>query len=514
MTFIQRVIRANGSKMDARETVDLMIVHGTVLTMDRSDRVVDRGAVAIHDNKIVDVGDGDTLLAQYQPANVIDAANKVVLPGLIDTYGHAGHGLIRGLFDPDAGWPAQHLYWHATTPQWWAAEARLAAVERLRFGVTTGMSVIGASPARMDSPVFAIENAEAYAEVGVRAVLGVGPPDPVFSHLPERWTGRFLERGRWVEREFTYDDTIANSTEVIRVWNGAADGRIRVAMACPYLFGRHVHHARMRHRLPGPRDVPQMRAHAEQMRALTDQFGILLHTHMFRGSVDFALQHFGRAEVEGLLGPDVLIAHGNGLGPTEIETIGAARCGVAAVSFTHENIWYGVAPIVALIDAGAKVTISTDGAAPYASFDLWRELSRATWNQWIALSDQRALPPGKVLRMVTIEAAEALCMADEIGSLEVGKKADVITVDLAAAHLTPRTSIPRLLAYYATGHDVADVVVDGRVLMRDRRILSVDVSDVIGKAQAEAERAFALSDVDKYLRADRATWRGARSKRA
>lgn len=493
--------------MNGRKDIDLIVANGTVLTMDGADRVIDGGAVAVRDARILDVGAADRLLSQYRPAQVIDATNKAVLPGLVDTYGHAGHGLIRGLFHPDEGWPAQHLYWHATTPDWWLAEARLAATERLRFGVTTGMSVIGASPARMDSPAFAAANAEAYAQVGVRAVLGVGPPDPVFSHLPERWTGSFFENGRRVERPFSYDDTIANSVRVIREWHGAAKGRIRIALACPYLFGRHVPHRRMHHRLPDARDVPKMRAHAEQMRGLADQFGILLHTHMFRGSVDFALRHFGRGEVERLLTPDVVIAHGNGLQQTEVETIGAAGCGVATVAFTHENIWYGVAPIVALIEAGAKVAISTDGAAPYASFDLWRELSRATWNQWMSLEDQRVLPPGKVLRMVTIEAAAALGMAAEIGSLEVGKKADLVTIELAAPHLTPATSVTRLLAFYATGLDVADVVVDGRVLMRDRHILSVDVEDVRQQAQEEAERAFARCDVSAYKHTDRSYWR-------
>ena len=500
--------------MANQETVDLMIVHGTLLTMDATDRVIDYGAVAIRGDTIVDLGDDATMLSRYRTADIIDATDKVVMPGLIDTYGHAGHGLIRGLFDPDAGWPAQDLYWNATTPDWWSAEARLAAVERLRFGVTTGMSVIGASPARMDSPVFATANAEAYAEVGVRAVLGVGPPDPIFSHLPARWTGRFFERGRWVERAFTYDDTVANSIDVIKHWHGGAEGRVRIALACPYLFGRHVRHARMDHRLPAPSDMPAMLAHAEQMRALADQFDILLHTHMFQGSVDFALRHFGRAEVARLLAPDVLIAHANGLGPGEVEAIGTAGCGVATVAFTHENIWYGFAPIVALIDAGAKVTISTDGAAPYASFDLWRELSRATWNQWMARGDQRALPPGKVLRMVTIEAAEALGMANEIGSLEVGKKADVTTVDLGAPHLTPAISIPRLLAFYATGQDVTDVVVDGRILMRDRQIASVDVAEVTQRAQEEAQKAFALSRIELFKRTDRTAWHNAQTQPA
>ena len=409
--------------------------------------------------------------------------------------------MIRGIFDPDLGWPSQHLYWHGTTPAWWHAEARLAAAERLRAGVTTGMSVIGASPARMDSPVFAMCNAEAYADAGIRAVLGVGPPDPICSHLAEPWTGSFFENGRWQERPFSYADTVENSIEVIRAWHGGADGRIRIALAVPYLFGRQVPHRRMAHRLPSKADVPAMLDHAEQMCALADDHGLLIQTHMFQGSVDFALEHFGTATVERLLARDIVIAHANAMNPREVEVLGAMGCGIATVALTHENVWYGVAPIAALTDAGAKVAITTDGAAPYCGFDLWRELSRATWNQWMLHQDQTVLPPAQALRMVTCDAAAALGMSDVVGSLEAGKCADIITVDLSALHLTPATSVERLLAFHATGHDVRDAVVDGRVLMRDRAIQSVDVADVMATAREEAARAFKRADLQRYVKA-------------
>ncbi len=484
----------------ARERAELLVVNGLVLTMDAAGSTVRDGAVAIRDGGIVAIDQTDEVLANYRASQVIDAAGCVIMPGLVDAYGHAGHGLIRGIFDPEQGWPSQHLYWHATTPQWWHAEARLAATERLRAGVTTGMSVIGASPARLDNPVFAVRNAQAYAEVGVRAVLGVGPPDPICSHLPEPWTGSFFEAGQWVERPFSYHDTVENSLEVIRAWHGGADGRIRMALAVPYLFGRQVPHRRMAHRLPGKADVPAMLEHAEHMRALADSHGLLIQTHMFQGAVDFALRHFGEATVERLLGRDIVIAHANSMGPREVDVLGGAGCGIATVALTHENVWYGVAPISALAAAGAKVAITTDGAAPYCGFDLWRELSRATWNQWMSHQDQTVLPPGQALRMVTCDAAAALGMGDVVGSLEVGKRADVITVDLSAPHLTPATSIEHLLAFYASGHDVRDVVVDGRVLMRDRAVLSVDVGDVMATAREEAVRAFECVDLTPFVK--------------
>ena len=155
-----------------------------------------------------------------------------------------------------------------------------------------------------------------------------------------------------------------------------------VALAPPYLFGRHVEHRRRPQRLPTAEDAPDMLARAEELREHADRYGIQLHTHMFHGSVSFALKHFGAGAVSELLGPDVVIAHANGLLEPEVAALGAAGCAVATVAYTHENLWYGLAPIPELIEAGATVTISSDGAAPYTSLDLWRELPRALWNQW------------------------------------------------------------------------------------------------------------------------------------
>jgi 5-methylthioadenosine/S-adenosylhomocysteine deaminase len=481
------------------ERVDLLIVGATVLTMDAASSVLDDGGVAIRSGRIVAVGPSRDLRERHDAAEVIEARGTVLLPGLVDAYGHAGHGLIRGLFDARLGWPSGRLYWHATTPEWWYAESLLSATERLRFGVTTGQSIVGATPARMDAPVFADRVAEAYDRVGVRAVIGVGPPDPVFSHLEEPWTASRFEDGAWTTHAFDYDETVRHSVDVIERWNGASDGRIRVALAPPYLFGRHVKHGRSPQRLPTAADAPRMHEHAAQMREIADRHGVIVHTHMFAGSVAFALEHFGSAEVDRLLGPDVVVAHANGLAEREVEVLGARGCSVATVAYTHENLWYGYAPIVELLAAGANVAIATDGTAPYTSYDLLREPARAMWHQWMAHESQDVLPHAKALRMITIDAARALGLADEIGSLEVGKRADVIAIDFDRPHLTPMTSVPVLLTHYASGHDVDLVVVDGAVLVREGRVRSVDVDEVLEQAREEAARAFERFDVTAYL---------------
>ncbi len=492
-----------------REPVDLLILNGFLVAMDDAGTLLGNGGVAVHEDRIAAVGKSGFIRDNYIAERVIDARRKVIMPGLIDTYGHAGHGLIGGLHTPLHGWPAGELYWHATTDEWWYAEAQLAATERLRFGTTTGASIIGSTPARTDSPIFAIRNAEAYSRVGIRAVLGVGPPDAFVSHIPSPWSGSFLVDGEWVERTFTYRDAVRNSVEVIEKWHMGSDGRIRVALAPPYLFGRQASHRRYGHEYQAE-DIPVMLENAEEMRELADRHQVQIHTHFFKGSVDFALEHFGWEKVEELLGPDLVVAHGNGLEPSEVEALGKTRCNVATAPSTAEDIWYGYAPVIELLEAGANVTVSTDGSAPRFSFDLWKDIPRALWHQWMRFGDQKVLPVGKALRMVTIDAARALGIGDQVGSLEPGKKADIILVDLDRPHLTPQTFIPNLLAFYVNGNDVDTVLVDGRILMEGGEIRSVDAAQVLDLARREAEKAFERVDLEPFLTVDRNFWHGTR----
>jgi len=491
----------------AREACDLIVAGGHVLTMDVAAPEFPDGAVAIGAGRILAVGERNAIAARYEARETLDASGCAVLPGLVDAYAHAGHGMIRGLLHPAAGWPAYPLYWHHTEPAWWRAEADLSALERLMAGVTTGLSVIGATPARADDTAFATANAEAYLAAGLSLLIGIGPPDPVFPHLPVPLTGSLPEGDGWTTRSFTEADALRVSIEVIRRWHGAGEGRIGVALAPPYLFGRHVMHRRQPHRLPDASDVPAMLAHARLMREVADEHGVLIQTHMFRGSVSFALRHFGAAEVARLLSGPVIAAHANGLEEEEVRVLGAHGCGIAAVAFTHENLWYGMAPIPALTRAGCPVAVTTDGAAPYSSLDLWRELSRTAWNQWIAADTQSVMPPETLLRMVTLDAARALGMADRIGSLAAGKDADVTVVNLDAPHLGAVQDLPMSLALYATASDVRDVVAKGDVLLRRRVPMRVDAPAILAAAREHAARAAGRVDLAPYRRGA-APWSG------
>jgi 5-methylthioadenosine/S-adenosylhomocysteine deaminase len=487
--------------------VDLLINGGTVLTMDPNDRVHAPGSVAVRGNRIIGVGPSEEF-TNFRAERVIDATRMAVLPGLIDTYGHAGHGLIKGVCHPALDWPSEALYFHSTDEQWWYAEGLLSGLERLNFGVTCGFTVVGATPARIDSPVFAEQQARALAELGVRGVIGVGPPDPYVSHLSEPWSGSFWSRGKKLTRTFTYEEALRNTEAVINSRDRSADGRVRVAIHFPYLFGRAAEHLQQPF-VYTDACVPKMVDQAEEMRDLADRHQVLLHTHVFRGSVSYALEKFGPERVQRLMGGSgVAFAHSNGLAGVEIDALGAAQAGICVVPFTHENIWYGACPVVELLDAGAVVSVSTDGAAPYCSYDLLMQASRAIWGQWSRSGDLTTMPPGKVLRMITIDAARVLRLDQEIGSLEAGKRADIILIDLDKPHLTPQVMLPRQLAFYATGHDVDTVVVDGKILKQHGRVIAIDEAEVLELAREQAAVAFSRFDVSPWIQTDRAFWQG------
>jgi cytosine/adenosine deaminase-related metal-dependent hydrolase len=489
---------------DQREHVDILVRGAHVLTMDDDDRIFSPGAVAIRADRIVGVGPDDAVAPRVQPRETIDARQHAVLPGLVDAYSHAGHGLIKAIHTPRLGWPSNRLYFHATTPQWWEAEAQLSALERIRFGTTAGLTVLGATPARADDAAYADAHMRGVLRAGIREILSIGPPDPFVPHLPS-WETTDWRSGRAVVKPFTHEQSMAVTSDVVRRWHRSHDDRCRVAVHPPYLLGRFAVHPRFPHAYR-PEDLPKMIAHAEEMRAFADAHEVLIHTHAFKGSLAWGARHLGERFWD-VLAEDVLLAHANGLTPEEVALAGRAGCAVVWVPTTDENINYGVCPIVDLAAAGVRVAVATDGAAPYMSLNLWKELHRAMFLQRMDKRDPAVLPPGRVLRMVTIEAAAAVGWDREIGSLEVGKRADLITVDMEQPHLTPRAHIPQLLAYYAEGLDVSNVICDGRVLMRERRIVSADVGQAVAWAQSEAEAAFARLDVRAWLEIPKGFWR-------
>ncbi len=486
--------------------VDTLIVGGPVMTMNPDHCIFDPGGVAVRGNGIIDVGLASELSRRYRGRKVINAFGKLTMPGLIDTYSHAGHGLIKAIHDVRRGWPAPDVYFHGTTGDWWYAEALLTAVERIRFGVTCGVTTIGATPARTDDALFAFQNAAAVSESGLRAMIGVGPPI-LFASQP--YTATRWHQGESVTKTYTYEDTMEQTRRVIEECHRPESGMLQVFLAMPHLLGQHIPGEGRHESVPvfPESDIPLIIAKAEEARQLADDYSVMIQTSIRTDIIERALQTMGRAKILELLGPDVCVVHGNGFQASAIEILAETNTKVATAPSAPPNLLYGLCPVPPLIAAGVDVAISTDGNAPYFSMDLFKDLWRSLYLNWMEFG-QESYPAGKALRMVTIDAARVIGMQDRIGSLEPGKLADIIMIDLNRPHLIPNAHLPQLVAYYVNGHDVDTVLVDGKILMQNRCLTEIDEESVMEMARVEAQLAFERVDIDRFFQMSNDYWYG------
>lgn len=454
-------------------TADILITEGTVITMDPSRRVIEDGAVAIIGNRIAAVGTTAELKAQFRPRQIIDARRKVVMPGLIDGHGHAGHAILKTLGTDTGKWgkAAEAMYAHGSTPDFWKADAMLAGLERLKGGVTTSANLFGGGSDvyRSDDPKYADAYLDTIKDIGVRWVLGVGPRRLPYPSSFTDWNGDAHK-----DTQVSFERQMEVSESLIRKWDGAADGRIKMAVVFPVygpndkLTGATLDEAK--------RETKVARDMSKRNHVLFLQDG---HT---RGTVKFANDEFGT------LGPDAIFSHATGLTDEEIKLIASTGTRIshnpsAAFSMMARN------PTTELIDAGATVMLGSDGAGPDRSYDMFRHMFQATRYHRFYFHDPKVLPAGKVLEMVTVDAAKALGMEKDIGSLEAGKKADIILIDWFKPRLMPMNMPVYRIVYYANGEDVSTVLVDGRVLMRDRKVLNVNEEKALTFAQKEADLA-------------------------
>lgn len=449
--------------------MDLLITNATILTMDPARRVIDRGAVAVRDGRIAAIG-----LAADLPqtaAQVIDAGGNVLMPGLIDVHAHAGHGLIKTMgMDTGNRWEeiCGEVYTVASPPSFWRAEARLASLERLRFGVTCGVSLLGGGDTimRTDRPDHGTAHCDGAASIGTRSVVAVGPTRAPHPRIYGGDGNRY---------PVSFDDQLATCRTLIDRHHGR-DG-IQMALLYPVL--RDEHQAGMT-----PADYAEAVRQAQATRALSRDLGVLFTQDGHEGG------SVRRAQALGLLGPDALLSHAINLHDDEIAICAETDTRIAHNPSAIASI-RGRCPVIELRAAGVTVALGSDATAPDRSSDMFRHIQQAMHYHRRHFRDASVLPPGEALAMATIDAARALGMDDRIGSLEVGKEADMILIDMHRPHLYPLNMPAYRVPCFANGNDVDTVVVAGRVLMQGGRALHVDAARVLAEAQAEAEAMIA-----------------------
>ncbi|MDX2603314.1 amidohydrolase [Streptomyces caniscabiei] len=430
------------------EHVDLLVHGGDVLTVDAAGTRLRDGAVAVRDGAILAVGPADRLRAAYAPAESLDARGCLVLPGLVNAHTHLAMTLLRGRADDVTlqGFLERVLRWEARllSPRNVAAAVRVAIAESVRAGVTSALDMY-----------WFHEAAERVAgETGWRLHTG-----PTFMDVPDPPDGRaYGDRLEWARRDL-------------------AD----------------------RPRRPGTR--PVLSAHStytlspEQLlgtAALAGEFGALLHLHAAENATEVATveRRYGKRPVElldslGLLGPDLLLAHAVDLTGPEIAALARTGTSVAHCPVSNLKLGCGIAPVPRLLGAGVTVGLGTDGAVSSNTLDVLGAVRQAALVHK-AVGDPTAVGAERAVRMATIEGARALGLGDHLGSLEPGKRADLIVLDLGAPHLRPRHDPWSTLAYAAHAADVRDTVVEGRVLMRERVLTTLDEAAALADLEALA----------------------------
>jgi 5-methylthioadenosine/S-adenosylhomocysteine deaminase len=430
----------------------ILIKGGTLVTMDDDDSIV-RGDLLIRDGRIASLGE-----TEETADIVVEAAGCAVLPGFIQTHIHLCQTIFRGGADDlsllawlkKRVWPMEAAH----TPDSVRASALLGVAELIKGGTTCALTM---ETVNHTDEVFKVVD-----ETGFRATVGKC----------------MMDKGNDVPSALSENTqaSIKASIELLEAWHGKGDGRIgfcfapRFALSCTSEL-------------------------LSQVAKLARAHNVIVHTHASENRNECALvkQDTGLDNVLyldslGLSGPHVVLAHCVHLESAELDTLANRRTNVAHCPSSNLKLGSGIAPITAMLERGISVSLGADGAACNNRLDMFTEMRSMALMQK-ALHGPEALPAGQALRIATMGGAKALGLAKEIGSLESGKRADVIVVNLNSVHSTPHArDLVSALVYSAQTSDVKTVIIDGWLVMKDKELLTIDELSACGDAARESEQ--------------------------
>ncbi|HWN85621.1 MAG TPA: amidohydrolase [Vicinamibacterales bacterium] len=429
--------------------VSLLVHNGIVVTMDAAKRVIENGAVAIDGTDIVAVDTDEAIRKQFRGTEVIDAGGQVIMPGLVNTHTHAPMVLLRGLADDLAlqEWLTKYIFpaeGKLVSPEFVRTGTRLAVLEMIESGTTT----------YADMYYFEEEVARATKAAGLRGVLG-----QTIIQFP-------------VADAKTPADGLARAEAFIEEFKG--DALITPAVAPHAIYTL---------------DGPTIKA----ARELSKRYGVptLIHLAETRDEIQTARERFTTSPVSyleslGVLGPGVVAAHGVWVNDADIALLKARGASVSHNPESNMKLASGTAPVTGYLRAGVALGLGTDGAASNNDLDMFEAMRMASFLAKLQTVDPSVVGAATALEMATIGGARALGLERLIGSLEPRKRADLIVVSMRAARQTPMYDPVSHLVYTTRGDDVRDTIVNGRVLMRDGKVLSLDADAVLKDARAMA----------------------------
>ena len=457
----------------------LVIKGGCVVTGDANDTRHERADIVVRGNRIAAIGPGAG--ADHAGAETIDAADSIVMPGLVNAHMHSNEGFEQGAYDnlPLEPWLLQSyppFGFPLLSEEDYHLRTMLAAVESIRAGVTTVQDDYVHLPGTPEAQDAAIQ---AYLDAGLRAWVTVDLWDVglldclpyVRSIIPQALQDEILAL------PFTSTaDQLALFQRHFEKWHGR-EGRIRIVIApC------------------GPqRCTPAM---LREIKRLGEALDIPIHSHTLETKLQavHARQQWGKSVVEylndfGLLSPRLAIVHGIWLSDRDIALLAEHGCTVVHNPLSNLKLGSGLCPVRKLLDAGVNVALGTDGLATSDTADLIEAIRAASLIHKPGTHDYaQSVSAADVFRMATMGGARSGRMEREVGSLEAGKKADIVLLDRGAWGFVPLHDPVRNLAFSVTSEAVETVIVDGRIVMRDRKITAFDETAMRGRVREAAER--------------------------
>jgi 5-methylthioadenosine/S-adenosylhomocysteine deaminase len=437
---------------DSEDAIDLIIRGHSIVTMDAAGTVIENGAVAIDDGIIVALGTSDEIEAHYKASKTIVGEQRIVMPGLINGHSHAAMTLLRGVADDLAlmDWLNNYIF---------PAEVEFVDAEFVRIGTELACweMIRGGTTTFVDMYYYGDVVADVVERCGMRAMVSATVID---------------QRSPDAENAA---DSINKGRAFIGRWKN------RNSRITP-MFGPHANYTL---------NPEQLRA----TRAAANDLGVPISIHVSESpfELQYSRDTFGKTSIEmyesiGFFDGLTIAAHVVWPTDAEIPILVDRQVGVIHNPSSNMKIASGIAPVAKMLAAGVHVGLGTDGAASNNDLDMWEEMRLAAFLQKVEQMNPEVLPANTVLTMATRGGAAAIGMGDTIGSIEVGKRADLIQVGFDDVHHIPTFDVISHLVYVSDEQDVTTVVVDGQLLMQDRKILTIDTAKVANEARALAAR--------------------------
>jgi len=455
----------------------MLFTNASIITMNPTRDIISDGAIAINGNRIVAVDKTAALLPAYGDDEVIDVQGKLIIPGLVDTHVHLAQALIRGCADDmaliqwlcDRVWVLQGNF----TEDDGYVSARLCIAEMLKSGTTTFLESMLAYRYGFDGIARAVD------ESGIRACLA-GIVMDIGTYATQT---NAMHPGMIESRE----TSLFGVLDMHSKWNAAANDRIHV------WFGP---------RTPGGVSPELYR----EMSDLARQRGMGITMHLAEVEADkiflqekYGLSPVAYAESVGLLGPKTVLVHMVWLTQEDIEKLAATHTNVSHNPSSNSKLASGVCKVPQMLASGVNVALGCDGGPSNNDYDMIREMKLAALIHKAVTLDPLTVPAETVLEMATINGARALGLEHEIGSLEVGKKADLVVLDFNRLHTTPSPNPVSTLVYAATGSEVDMVVVDGQVVVEQGNLLTMDEDEIMEQANLHAGQLYRRAGIDIKL---------------